>query len=211
MIGVRTLIVNLLGVIGRWVWYRLGWIRASWSGVRLGHGARVSPRAAVAHAYYFGDVVIGAGVTIGHGSYVNSGYVDCGRIGHWCSIGYGVHIGPTEHKLDEWSTSPLLVPPKNVSAEPSAANEFRRQRIPPVIGDDVWVGANAVILCGVSIGDGVVIGAGAVVTRDLPPYCVAAGVPARIIRQRFASDTDLIVAKARLAQQLKQAGVTQHG
>jgi virginiamycin A acetyltransferase len=56
------------------------------------------------------------------------------------------------------------------------------------IGNDVWVGAGAIVLTNVSIGDGAIIGAGAVVTHDIPPYTIAAGVPARIIRLRFSPD-----------------------
>lgn len=52
------------------------------------------------------------------------------------------------------------------------------------IGDDVWLGANVVVLAGVTIGDGAVIAAGAVVTRDLPPNCIAGGIPARVISER---------------------------
>ena len=53
-----------------------------------------------------------------------------------------------------------------------------------MIGDDVWLGANAVVTAGVSIGSGAVVGAGAVVTTDLPPMSICAGVPARVIRYR---------------------------
>lgn len=56
-----------------------------------------------------------------------------------------------------------------------------------VVGDDVWIGANAVVTAGVTIGDGAVIGAGAVVTRDIPPQSIAAGVPARVIGMRALS------------------------
>jgi maltose O-acetyltransferase len=52
------------------------------------------------------------------------------------------------------------------------------------IGNDVWIGYHAIILPGVSIGDGAIIGAGSIVTRDIPPYTVAAGVPARVVRDR---------------------------
>ena len=57
-----------------------------------------------------------------------------------------------------------------------------------IIGNDVWVGANAIIISGVKIGDGAVIGAGAVVTKDVPPYAIVGGVPAKIIKYRFPKD-----------------------
>jgi hypothetical protein len=62
---------------------------------------------------------------------------------------------------------------------------FRKNRSGNRIGNDVWIGANAVIMRGVTIGDGAVIGAGAVVTKDVPPYAVMVGVPAKQIRSRF--------------------------
>ena len=57
------------------------------------------------------------------------------------------------------------------------------------IGNDVWIGSRATILEGVNIGDGVVVAAGAVVTKDVPPYAIVGGVPARIIRYRFDEET----------------------
>lgn len=67
----------------------------------------------------------------------------------------------------------------------------RNVSAPIVIGDDVWIGANAVILPGVTIGDGSVIAAGAVVTADVPPLSVAAGVPARVIRRIDSDPADI--------------------
>jgi virginiamycin A acetyltransferase len=58
--------------------------------------------------------------------------------------------------------------------------------IPCKIGGDVWIGARAVILGGVKIGHGAVIGAGAIVTKDIPPHAIAVGVPAKVVRYRFA-------------------------
>ena len=57
-----------------------------------------------------------------------------------------------------------------------------------MVGDDVWIGYRALILDGVSIGQGAVVAAGAVVTRDVPPYAIVGGVPARVLKYRFASD-----------------------
>lgn len=59
-----------------------------------------------------------------------------------------------------------------------------KERLPIVIGNDVWIGRRVIIMPGVKISDGCIIGAGAVVTKDVPPYCVVAGVPAKIIRRR---------------------------
>jgi acetyltransferase-like isoleucine patch superfamily enzyme len=58
------------------------------------------------------------------------------------------------------------------------------------IGRDVWIGGGAIVLGGVHIGDGAVIGAGAVVSRDIAPYGIAVGNPARVIRQRFSSNEE---------------------
>jgi len=65
------------------------------------------------------------------------------------------------------------------------------------IGSDVWIGSNVIILSGVTIGDGAVIGAGAVVTKDIPPYAVAAGVPAKVIKSRFSDEDITLLLSAR--------------
>jgi serine acetyltransferase len=59
---------------------------------------------------------------------------------------------------------------------------------PVIIGNDVWVGAGAIILSGVTIGDGAIVGDGSVVARDVPPYSTLAGIPAKIIKSRFSDD-----------------------
>ena len=71
---------------------------------------------------------------------------------------------------------------QNISVQP-----WDEQRIGRTLGDDVWIGANSVILPGVTIGRGAVIGAGAVVTKSMPSYSVVGGVPARMIRNRKIS------------------------
>jgi acetyltransferase-like isoleucine patch superfamily enzyme len=106
-------------------------------------------------------------------------------VGNYCSIAESVILGLGCHPLDRFSTSPVFYRRINcfhteiVSDDPSVT-EFKLIEV----GNDVWIGARAVVMDGVKIGNGAVIAAGAVVTRDVPPYAIVAGVPARILRYR---------------------------
>ena len=106
-------------------------------------------------------------------------------IGSFCSIGDGVLIfGAADHHLDRPSTFPF----RARLWAPEAGNGEARTRGPVNIGHDVWIGSRAIILSGVSIGHGAVIGAGAVVARDVQPYAIVVGNPARLVRHRFAPE-----------------------
>lgn len=109
------------------------------------------------------------------------------EIGAFCSISDGVVIlGGGEHRLDWVTTYPLRI----ALDSPGAGHDGHpHTKGPTVIGSDVWIGHGALILSGVTIGDGACIGAGAVVSRDIPPYAVAAGNPARIVRTRYDEPT----------------------
>ncbi len=128
------------------------------------------------------NVEIGEGVEIGDWSYVNSGtLVGSGIIGRYCSVSYDCQIGLGQHPVDWLSTSPRvyrLIP---------GLEEWDDYASPPRIGNDVWIGGNAIVLQSVVIGDGAIIAAGAVVTKDVPPYAIVGGVPAKIIRYRFSA------------------------
>jgi virginiamycin A acetyltransferase len=107
------------------------------------------------------------------------------RIGRYCSLAHGVRILlRANHPLAGASTYPLE---QIVLGE--EATDFARSRGPVHIGHDVWIGYEALILGGVTIGNGAVIGARAVVTRDVPPYGIVAGNPARLLRHRFDDAT----------------------
>ena len=101
-------------------------------------------------------------------------------VGHFCSIAPGVKIIlGSDHRADWISTYPFQGP---------GGGDQIRGRGDVVIGSDVWIGAFAIILSGVSIGHGAIIGAGALVSRDVPPYSVAVGNPAQVARKRFPDD-----------------------
>jgi acetyltransferase-like isoleucine patch superfamily enzyme len=106
-------------------------------------------------------------------------------IGSFCSIGPEVLIfGQADHPTHLPSTYPF----RTLLLDPAAGNRDAVTRGGVAIGGDVWIGARATILSGVTIGHGAIVGAGAVVTRDVPPYAVAVGNPARVARHRFAPD-----------------------
>ncbi|MBK5922644.1 type B chloramphenicol O-acetyltransferase [Rhodovulum sulfidophilum] len=110
-------------------------------------------------------------------------------IGSFCSIGSGaafVMAGNQGHRNDWISTFPFYWM-SEVPAFEGAENGYRPAG-DTVIGNDVWIGSEAIIMPGVTIGDGAVIGTRAVVTRDVEPYAIVGGNPARIIRKRFADD-----------------------
>ncbi|CAD6084847.1 CatB-related O-acetyltransferase [Escherichia coli] len=113
------------------------------------------------------------------------------EIGKFCSIAEGVKIGLGKHPVDFLSTHPVFYSEntcfpyrlKNYRANEKVIESITEsERV--IIGNDVWIGVNAIVMDGVTIGDGAVIGAGAVVTKDVQPYTIVGGVPARVIRTR---------------------------
>lgn len=128
-------------------------------------------------------------VNIGNYTYIsNNGKISFTTMGKFCSIGPNLLCGWGIHPTDGISTSPMFYSTRKQNGY-SLTNEDKiveRKRI--TIGNDVFIGANVTILDGVTIGDGAVIGAGAVVSKDIPPYAVAVGVPIRIIRYRFSKE-----------------------
>ena len=120
-------------------------------------------------------------------------------IGKFCSIAANTRINALEHPLERATTHKLSYRPNEYFRYLGVDREFLalRRGKPVTVGNDVWIGHGAVVLPGVSIGDGAVVGANAVVTRDVPPYRIVAGAPARVLRPRF--DEEIAARLASLA------------
>lgn len=137
-------------------------------------------------------------VSVGYRSYMNPGGMirENVQIGRYCSIGRGVTIAPGDHPMDGLTTHRLCLEGQRYPRRPSNSTRSVR-RSETAIGHDVWIGDRAIITAGVIVGTGAVIGAGAVVTKDVAPYSVVGGVPARKIRDRFPPS----IAEALLASE----------
>lgn len=129
-------------------------------------------------------------VTISDFSYVSSNTsINNTVIGKFCSIGSNVLIGLGVHPTSEFvSTHPIFYSIRKQAGITFANKSFFLETKEVIIGNDVWIGANAIILDGVIIHDGAIISAGAVVVKDVPPYAIVGGVPAKIIKFRFEEE-----------------------
>lgn len=118
-------------------------------------------------------------------------------IGSFCSIGSYCTIGGGVHPLNHVSSSPLFYDKHNIFNTEEFSSEATILKQPQtIIGNDVWVGDMAFIKAGVTVGDGAVIGAHSVVTKDVPPYAIVAGVPANVIKYRFDEETIKILQES---------------
>ena len=124
------------------------------------------------------NVLINEGSVIGNYNYFGDNVtITSAHIGNFCSIAPNVKIGPGEHIISNVST--------NVGIMEKAGVHIDLEKEPCIIGNDVWIGANVVVLRGVKVGNGSVLAAGAIVNKDVPCYSIVGGVPAKILKYRF--------------------------
>lgn len=173
-------------------------------GVRFGHRtpARIAFEAPVRLQDGWFDIeLIGAYTFLGGRDTI---LMHVGTIGRFCSIATNVQAGHVEHPPTFLSAHPIFHSRSNWSAEANAYLErnggmvdragiqggrWSEEKFGKIqIGNDVWIGEGVFIRRGVEIGDGAIIGARSVVTRDVPPYAIVGGAPAKIIRYRFEPD-----------------------
>ena len=163
--------------------------------VKLNSGARIIKSKLLGPVYLNRNTQLGPDVVVGKYFGMNeSCFVARATVGAYCAFGARTSINPFNHPVDWLSINEFQYHPASFDWVPEY-NEFERlERTPEMfkqvsIGNDVWSGHNVNIMPGVNIGDGAVIAAGAVVTKDVPPYAIVAGVPATIKRYRFPEKT----------------------
>ena len=148
------------------------------------------------------NVLISEGSIVGNYNYIGSKTtINKAIIGNYCSIAPNVTIGPGEHNITHFSTC------ERINEKMGLMCDLEEKEC--VISNDVWIGANVIVLRGVHIGNGAVLAAGAVVTSDVPDYAVVAGVPARIIKYRFNEKlTNRLIASRWFYKGINEASAT---
>ena len=142
-------------------------------------------------------------ITVGKYTYGNINLHDFGsnvklEIGNFVSIADDVHFLVAGNHMGEGiSTFPMKTKVLGMGAESTTKG-------PIVVEDDVWIGRNVTILSGVRIGKGAIVGAGAVVTKEVPPYSICCGVPAKVVKYRFGEDAIKLLQSVDFAELTKE-------
>lgn len=130
---------------------------------------------------------VGSSVEIGDYSYISgpNSFIDSTKIGKYCSIARSCTIGAASHNYNWLTTSPIITDKKYLFV-------YEDKEVPQkdfvIIGNDVWIGMNSTINMGVIIGNGAVIASGSVVVKNVEPYSIVGGNPARHIKYRFSKE-----------------------
>ncbi len=170
---------------------------------------KIYPRTGDTQTVYLKDVITDPGIEVGEYTMYND-FVNDPRefeknnvlyhypvngdkliIGKFCSIACGAKFLFTSanHKMSSLSTYPFPIFYEEWGLDAKDIRNAWDNKGDIIIGNDVWIGYEAVIMAGVTIGDGAIIGTRAVVTKDVPPYTIVGGVPAKPIRKRFDDET----------------------
>ena len=172
------------------------YIRMKYKGVRIGKKTHVSPKSIFEGNSFIDSNTMFYG-ELGYASYIGSNCFITGRIGRYSSIGNDVVFVNGNHPTNKFvSTSPMFYRERNKKWQTYVdANYFqehkwvdKEKKYSVEVGNDVWIGSNVRILDGISIGDGAIVAAGAVVTKDVEPYSIIGGVPAKVIRKRYSEE-----------------------
>jgi phosphonate metabolism protein (transferase hexapeptide repeat family) len=171
---------------------------------RLGAEPSIHPTAEVRDTSFGVYCEVGARTKLRESSFgdysyvVNDSDIIYTSVGKFCSIAAQTRINPGNHPLDRVALNHFTYRSSAYHLGDDDAGFFDWRRASPVVmGNDVWIGHGAIVLPGITLGNGAAIGAGAVVSRDVPPFAIVVGVPGRVLRYRFAPE--IIAALERIA------------
>ena len=173
--------------------------RKFWGKVRFNYSTRIHPESEFEGANTVGSNSRFSG-KMGYGTYICNNCFITGNIGRFCSIAAEVENVLGIHPISEpyVSSSPMFYSLRKQTGKTFAQKQlFDELKDPIEIGHDCWIGQRAFIVGGIKIGIGAVVLAGAVVTKDVPPYTVVGGVPARIIKYRYDEATIEFLLKSK--------------
>lgn len=184
---VKNFFTSLKDQLGRI--YRIAGVQAANPTCNIHYTSRLNTTKLGKYNVIFPHVTINNS-SLGSHTYVQKGTViTAAQIGKFCSIAAGVTIGPGIHNLNGVSTHPAFYLKNTPLAITFSSTDKFVSSGSVTIGHDVWIGQNAVVLDGVTIGTGAIVAAGAIVVKDVAPYSIVGGVPAKVIRQRFDNHT----------------------
>ncbi|PFG15034.1 CatB-related O-acetyltransferase [Bacillus sp. es.036] len=171
---------------------RLAHLKINNPTVFIGHGVEIDPS----------TTIVGKGCAINAYNRISHSQIDrytytarnCNvmnaRIGSFCSIGPGCQIGLGSHPSHFVTTSPIFYSTAGqLNGKRWVERDYYEEFSPVQIGNNVWLGANVIVMDGITIGEGAICAAGAVITKDVPPYSLVAGIPAKVIKYRFDTGT----------------------
>jgi acetyltransferase-like isoleucine patch superfamily enzyme len=186
-----------MGIISRAVWLiRKHLLKREFPGFSAGFRSFADPQVRFSdHVRLMGRTIL-SDVQVGRCTTFADAIVCRGTVGAFCSIGPGTLIGGLgTHPLHMISTNPVFYSTLRQCGMTFSDADYVTEMKSVTLGNDVWVGANALILGGVTVGHGAVIAAGAVVTKDVPDYAVVGGVPAKVIKYRFTEEEIALLLK----------------